>query len=50
MYKVVYSKFAKQWMVVAADGIAQSAWGSRLTAAQTASSLNRSRYDNPRKC
>lgn len=50
MYKVIYSKFIKTWMVVAPNGIAQSSWKNLRLASQTASSLNRRLgYDNPSK-
>lgn len=49
MYKVTYSKFSKMWMVQAPSGLAQSSWSDRRDAINTASSLNRSSYDRPRK-
>ncbi len=40
MYKVVYSKFRKAYMVVGATGIAQSSWTNRVDAFHVASQLN----------
>lgn len=45
MYQVIYSKFLKTWMVVAADGIAQSSWKDRRMANQVASMLNKATKD-----